>query len=164
MTADALSDLRVGRSESGYVVLVERRGTMRTSLALRRFADGLIDHEDCDLVVDLSHCEYLDSTFLGCLVDLYKLIGRESPGRFRIAADEERTRSLLVSTHLPIDGVSPKLISECLSIKLEKVELHNLGRHVMECHRRLAEIGGPNQVVFQRIADELTEELFADRD
>ena len=73
-----------------------------------------------------------------------------------------------MSTHLhtvlPIDEVSPKLISECLSIKLEKVELRNLGSHVMECHRRLAQIGGPNQVVFQRIADELAEELFADRD
>ena len=144
------SSLRVGRTDTGYLVLVEGRGTMRKSRTLHRFAMGCVDNQDCTLAVDLSKCDYLDSTFLGSLVDLYKRFGRWEANRFHIIVDEERCRYLLASAHLhtvlPISESPPRLIAECLFLRSFPIERRDLGRHVMECHRRLAELGGAESV------------------
>ena len=36
---------------------------------------------------------------------------------------------------------------------------YDLGRHIMECHRRLAELGGSQAASFRSIADHLAREL-----
>lgn len=161
-SSQSKSQLKVGRTRTGYLVCVEGRGTMQESTALHEFAAGCLGSADCVLAIDLSQCEYLDSTFMGCLVDLYKECGR-SDQMFQIVAGQQRAQYLLASTHLhtvlPITESPPELISECLTIRTGKIEPQQLGRHVMECHRRLAELGGPNQAVFRRIADQLAQEL-----
>ena len=163
MTPNNSSALRVGRTNTGYVVYVEGRGTMRESSALCDFAIGCVEDEECTLAVDLSRCDYLDSTFLGCLVSLNKRFGRPSAGRYTIVADEDRSRYLLATAHLhtvlPVEKSPPSIIAECFELRPATIEREELGRHVMECHRRLAELDGPNQAVFKRIADQLAAEL-----
>ena len=158
-----VSKMRVGRTAKGYLVQVEGRGTMRESRTLHDFAIGIISDQQCTLVVDLASCEYLDSTFLGCLVNLYKNFGRREANRFYVVANEDRSMSLLAPTRLhtvlPILDSPPLLIAECFALQPVETERDDLGQHIMECHRRLAEIGGPNQEVFNRIADQLEAEL-----
>ena len=43
-------------------------------------------------------------------------------------------------------------------------EPKDLGHHIMACHRQLAEIDGPDQNAFRRIADQLAEDLNKDSD
>ena len=157
------SNLRLGRTETGYIVYVAGRGIVRESRTLHEFALGIVEDGACTLAIDLSGCEYLDSTFMGCLVDLYKRFGKQSAKRFEIIADKERSRSLLAAAHLhtilPIGERPPQLIAECLVLALCELDRRQLGRHIMDCHRRLAELGGPNQEVFNRIANQLELEL-----
>lgn len=157
------STLRVGRVEKGYIVQVKGRGTMRESRTLHEFAIGIMADKQCTLVVDLTSCEYLDSTFLGCLVDLYKKFRRGESNRFHVVANEERSKQLLAPTRLhqvlPVLDSSPLPIVECLVLQPVKIVRDDLGRHIMECHRQLAEIGGPNQEIFSRIAEQLEAEL-----
>ena len=163
MVAEQKSNLRLGRTETGYLVYVVDRGTMRESRSLHEFALGIVEDGGCTLAVDLSQCDYLDSTFMGCLVDLYKRFGKQPAKRFEIIADEARSRSLLAASHLhtilPIHEHPPELIDECLVLTPCELDRRQLGRHIMDCHRRLAELGGPNQEVFSRIADQLELEL-----
>src|SRR5262249_19078749 len=94
------SALKVGRTRDGYRVRVEGKGTMRESPAVHEFAMHTLDAAPASLVIDLSGCDYLDSTFLGCLVDLHRRHGRERPARFEVAAPPQARLRLLASSRL----------------------------------------------------------------
>jgi anti-anti-sigma factor len=159
------STLRVGRTASGFLVQVEGRGTLSESPALQEFAIQSLDGPSgpSTVVVDLSHCDYLDSTFLGCLVSLHHKFNRKSPHRFQVAASSDKRQKLLAPTHLhhvlDLTDVSPEPISDVLEVSRPVVPGADLGRHVMECHRRLAELGGSRASSFRSIADQLAREL-----
>jgi anti-anti-sigma regulatory factor len=166
MRADAHgSTLRVGRTASGFLVQVEGRGTMSESPALQEFAVQSLDGPSgpSTVVVDLSHCDYLDSTFLGCLLSLHRKYNRTSPHRFQVAASGDQRQKLLAPTHLlqvlDLTEVCPELISDVLEVSRPILPGGDLGRHVMECHRRLAELGGSKSAAFRSIADQLAREL-----
>ncbi len=157
------SGLRVGRSNLGYVVFVFGRGTMLESPALHDFAMKCVDSENCTLAIDLMECEYLDSTFLGCLVDLHRCFRRDKKARYQVIANAACSQRLLAATQLqkflPVSDRPQQTIADCVELLSSKLERKEFGHHVMECHRRLAELGGPNQVVFERIAKQLAGEL-----
>lgn len=155
----------MGRTHDGHVVRVEGRGTMCESRALLELAEGCLAGGNCSLTIDLSACEYLDSTFLGCLVKLHKRFQSSASGEFRVAADADHRRQLLAPTlldrFLPLCQEGPDLVGQPVPLTPAEVDPKQLGHHVMECHRLLAEVGGPNQAVFRRIADQLASELEA---
>src|SRR5262249_20398476 len=114
------SKLRVGRTASGFLVQVEGRGTVSESPALQEFAVQSLDGPTgpSTVVVDLSHCDYLDSTFLGCLVNLHRKYNRTSPHRFQVAASRDKRQELLAPTRLnhllDLTEVCPEPISDVL--------------------------------------------------
>jgi anti-anti-sigma regulatory factor len=166
MRADAHgSMLRVARTASGFLVQVEGRGTLSESPALEAFAVRSLEgsYESSTLLVDLSRCDYLDSTFLGCLVNLHRKYNRTSPHRFQVAASGDKCQKLLAPTRLnhllDLTEVDPEPIAEVLEVTHPLLASADLGRHLMECHRRLAELGGSQAASFQSIADQLAREL-----
>jgi anti-anti-sigma factor len=60
---------------------VEGRATMALSLPLRRYAERCLEGGATALRVDLRHCTYMDSTFLGTLLTLQGAVGRRGGGR-----------------------------------------------------------------------------------
>jgi hypothetical protein len=155
--------LVVGRTASGYRLRVEGRGTLRESPAAHEFARLVLDTEDVTLVFALESCDYLDSTFLGSLVDLHRRYAKQEPPRFLLAASPEKRQRLLGPNHLDqllktIED-DPEVRGEEFVLQHAAKEASELGWHIMECHRRLAELAGPNQAAFQEIADGLAREL-----
>src|SRR4051812_36843229 len=130
-----LSTLKVGRTRDGYRVRVAGRGTMRESPAVHQFAMHAIEDGPGNLVIDLSACDYLDSTFLGCLADLHKRLGRSGTPRFAVAAPPQARRRLLAPSHLdallnPIEE-APEVIGEDLDLPANAMSPGELGLHVM---------------------------------
>ena len=157
------SRLTVGRAGTGYLLRVLGRGTMRESPAAHEFASRVLDNGGGPLYVALDQCDYLDSTFLGALVDLHRHHGRCDPPRFSIAATSATRARLLGPNHLvgllrAVEEV-PSVIGEEVELPTGARDSRDLGQHVMECHRRLAELDGPNRLAFERIADQLAREL-----
>ena len=157
------SQTRVSRTCSGYCIRVEGRGTLRESPAIHALARHVLESEPGTVIFDLEVCAYLDSTFLGALVDLHRRYGVAEPGRFLVAAHPEARRRLFGPNCLEelfryIERFPDEAGEE---FELPAVELgrDDLGRHVLECHRRLAELAGPNQAAMQRIVERLAEEL-----
>ena len=114
-------------------------------------------------MIDLAACDYLDSTFLGSLADLHKRYGVKQPPRLLVIADLEGRKRLLGPNHLDrlfhylqgdLEAIGDDLVLPPMSLPRE-----DLGRHVLECHRRLVELGGPNQAAMQGVVDRLAEEL-----
>ena len=165
MSDDSDSNLLIGRIETGYVIVVLGRGTCRESAAVEQFATQSLRADNCAVTIDLTACDYLDSTFLGCLVHLYRHFGLEQPSRFVIVASPEKVHKLLapsrLDTLLPIVSKSPDIHDTLMVLPQTKVDEFQLGRHVMECHRLLADLGGPHAAAFANVANQLEKELLS---
>jgi anti-anti-sigma regulatory factor len=159
-TAAGRSTVELGRTGDGFLMRIVGRGTMRESLAFHEQMIDCLAQGSVKLVVDLNDCDYLDSTFLGCLVNLHRRLGAE---RLLIAAGQQRRKSLLSAMRLErfftLIEIAPESVCCPTAISSEVIDSRDLGRHAMNCHRELASLGGPNQAIFTRIADQLAQEL-----
>ncbi len=155
------SELLIGRFSNGIVVRVIGRGTMRESPAFRAAAElGL---KAGAVVFDATRCEYLDSTFLGCLIGLKKACENTPQRRFLIAASPATRIKLFCTSSLDryFDFIDtcPEVLAPCAAMDVGNLVPDELGRHVMRCHERLAEMGGRESATFQAVADRLAKEL-----
>jgi len=155
--------LTVDGTESGYVCRIEGRGTMGESPHVRDFICGAIA-DGAHVVLDLSTCEYLDSTFLGCLVMLHAR-GENQDGSFRIFADPSRREKLLGTVHLDhylnFTDECPAGTGDPVTLDVSVLDRAEFGEHLLETHRKLAELGGPAAGTFQKVADQIARELGA---
>jgi anti-anti-sigma regulatory factor len=155
--------LKVARTTTGHCIRVEGRGTMRESRSASEFAARSLEVPGATVVIDLSACDYLDSTFLGCLVEMHKRAGRATPPRFLVLAPPEKVKKLLGPTRLDLvvktTAEPPVIVGEYVTLPSAEPSSPDVMRHVMECHRRLAELAGPQQAAFAAIADSIEREL-----
>jgi ABC-type transporter Mla MlaB component len=164
--------LEAFRTEAGCLIRVAGRGTMRESRVCHDYALRCLEGAAADgwdppeplVVIDLSECQRLDSTFLGALVDLHNRFNGDGKTRVAIAAPPGAARELLSCSRLdrllPVWDEPPPARGEGAPLVADRpLDAGDLGRHVMECHRRLAEQGGPAAKIFARIADQLQREL-----
>jgi anti-anti-sigma regulatory factor len=159
----ATSVLKVAAAPGGYCIRIEGRGTMRESHSAAQFAGRALSEPDMAVTADLSACEYLDSTFLGCLVDLHRRAGKCTPPRFRVVAPPDKVQKLLHPMRLELvlrpSAEAPQVLGEYVALPAAEPGSPDVMRHVMECHRLLAETGAPQKAAFAAIADSIEREL-----
>jgi anti-anti-sigma regulatory factor len=160
----AASVLLCAPTDDGFLMRIVGRGTLRESPVFRELVVKCLETEgQPEVVVDVSQCEYLDSTFMGCLIWLHKYAGELSPQRFRFFASPERFRELfafcMLDRVLNLTQSCPEPVEEFIVIPLADLDAHELGRHVAECHRRLAELGTRESARLARIANRISREL-----
>ena len=157
------ASMQVSKTDAGYVVRITGRGTMLESPALAEFAAGCLANSGDSLLVDLSACEYLDSTLLGCLVTLHRRFGNANPPRFEIAAADDVCERLFGPTRLVrffnVIKEAPAAVDTSVPLECSMPERDEFGRHIMRCHKELADLGGPESDSFARIAERLAREL-----
>lgn len=156
------SALKVGRTSTGYCVYVEGHGTLHESHALDEFAHIAAGSGPYTLTLDLSNCDYLDSTFLGCIVSFQRHSAAAAPA-FAIVNPSDRCRKLFKDLRLEsiltiLQDARPQ-VTELETIPTESRNPQEIAQHIMQCHRRLAEIESPKQAVFAKIADQFEKEL-----
>ena len=159
----ATAVLKVARTPSGYLLRVEGRGTMHESLVAHQFALASLGEESGELIFDLSACEYLDSTFLGCLFDLHRRFDQEQATRVSLLSPSERCRQSIRSVKLDsvlkvVDGPAPT-VSDSVTLSTTPTGAGELGEHILQCHRQLGRLGPENEKEFGSIADRLEREL-----
>ncbi len=160
----AHSVLEVGRTNDGFVIRVEGRGSMHESPGLRAFViQALETASTVRLTVDLSECEYLDSTFLGCLVGLHSKFNPGGSHRLQVAGSDDKLRELFgpsgLQRILPRTTCADGAVNEWLAVPAADLDRDELGRHLIDCHRRLAAVGGPQAETFAAIADQIESEI-----
>lgn len=173
MSQTSASMIRVASSAAGFLVRVEGWGTMRESPLLQDFAGECLEGNRWPLVVDLSACGYLDSTFLGCLVGLHRRFGGDPPRFFVAAGAAERQRLLApLQLHrvLRLIDEAPQPSGGWLTLcatrhgsphgtNSQEKDVLQLGRHLLECHRRLADLGAANEAVFGPVIEQLAADV-----
>lgn len=163
----ARANITVARFSSGVTIRVDGPGTIGESQLLHAFALEVLRGEEGErVIIDLADCAYLDSTFLGGLISLFR---RHSGGRFAVYAPEARRRALFgqsrLDTVLPFVEELPAAAGDRLRLEAPSTlgASDDLARHVIDCHRRLAELGGADAPELARVADAIAAELDADR-
>lgn len=155
------SQMLMGQLPDGVVIRVEGRGTMQSSPAFRTAAE--IALRAGHVVCDMTDCEYLDSTFLGCLIGVQKAAEKNRRAKFVIAADTHERIKLFSTSSLDryFDFVDDydEPVSEWMTIEGDRLDAEALSRHVLECHERLADRGGKDGEAFRRVVDKLSVEL-----
>jgi anti-anti-sigma regulatory factor len=163
----AARSVSVAPTDTGCCLRVTGRGTVRESSIACDVATKTLESSPAAIVVfDLTSCTYLDSTFLGTLTGLFHHYGRPTPHRFFIAAPPDTRKKLMGPSRL--DRLLPSLDSTPATAgpfvplaAMSEAEPAEVARHVMTCHRALAQVEGPMQGAFARIADQLEKELAA---
>lgn len=158
------SVLKVGRGEDGWICRVEGPGRVRESPAFQKMVDRLLDQaDDARLIVDLSECEMLDSTFLGCLAALYGRYAQGGMPRIVLYAPDDVRQRLFgpsqIDRHLQFRAVAPESDGEWMDVPISVLDERSLGRHIMESHKTLAQRGGPLAAAFAAIAQQFADEL-----
>ena len=96
---------------------VEGWGTMPQSLAIRRWVENQPPPAVQTLRIDLAHCTYMDSTFIGTLIFLKRLLAK-AQGSFVLIHPSPECRQLLmkmgiarpsVSSMSPRPAITPRL-------------------------------------------------------
>ncbi len=75
------------------------RATLTKAVKFKEFVSETIDSGTTKLVVDLSICEYIDSTFLGALVSLLKKVTALN-GDIRLVYNKETPSLMFVLTRM----------------------------------------------------------------
>jgi anti-anti-sigma factor len=161
--ADPQGVLKIAPIDGGLMVRVEGRGTMRESAVAREsLLPTLAGDTPLQAVVDLTACEHLDSTFLGCLMDLHRAAAAKGGG-FAVACDAENCKRLLGAMRLDrllrVLPQPPAPLADWTTLSMPALDPAALSRHVLQCHARLAELDTPLQPVFQKIVAQLRKEL-----
>jgi anti-anti-sigma regulatory factor len=156
--------VKVAPTEQGCCIRIEGCGTMQESRAAQDLAASTLETTpDAVVVFDLCDCEYLDSTFIGCLLQLYRAHGRSKPPRCMVAAPQVKRKKLLgacaVDRLIPAVDSPPNVLGQWVNLAQFKGDRTELMRHVMECHRALSEVDCPMKGAFAKIADGIERDL-----
>lgn len=141
---------------------VEGQATMYHGLPLRRMAEKSIAEGARLLQVDLRHCTYMDSTFIGTLLLLKRNTGREGFDLVLLSPSAQCQRLL---HQMGVDGFCPMITvdelptSSWIEIACGVDEPNQFNDNLLEAHQELASLPGPVSAPFQGIVRHLSQEL-----
>ena len=153
----------VAPTDTGCVIRVQGRGTMKESPTVKAVAmQALVGDERTIVAIDLSTCDYLDSTFLARWWNCTTGLADQSQPDFwsRLLGRSERRCSIpRIDLIIPSTDSAPATRGDWVPIRVEPVGPRELSQHMMECHRSLSKFDSPMSGTFAKIADHLEREL-----
>src|SRR5262245_27981229 len=164
--ADSSGTIIATFESSTAVVRVRGRAQAHQCPAFRRFAEEVFSGRAHRLQVDLSECEYFDSTFLGTLLHLRKTPGQDGGSMLTLVAPSEQCLQILgrmgAKSLFRIDnGCSANDDSQWNLLPEEQPGQCGLDfkKNVVQAHQELAQVPGPMQDQYKMIAEMAAEDL-----
>jgi len=140
---------------------VHGSGCMADSLPFRRFAESCLNDGATHISVDLRHCCYLDSTFLGTLLQLQKA-SRKHKAEMTLVSPSSECRSLLhqIGVHDLFTTVTIDEPNAGNWLAMDGVaNVNDFNDNVLAAHEELATLGGKSGECFKRVASCLKEDM-----
>jgi anti-anti-sigma regulatory factor len=171
--ATAGSPIRIGTTAQGdCLIQIVDRATMHHSPSTEQLVVQTLERDpNVSVIIDLTGTTYLDSTFLGCIFGLHRrfIQRKELPSagqkpRLRIHASPAKLHELYGPLRLDKliqadPNPAPRPVGATVPMPESPTDHSTICRHVMDCHRRLAEADSPAKAAFVKIADAMEREL-----
>jgi len=155
--------VRVQQHEDRVTFQLEGQGAMHHSPSVRRFAEQSLAGGMMALYVDLRHCTHMDSTFLGTLLFLKRLVERREEGKFALLSPSPQCRRLLQQMGLDkvfaITNMEEPATSVWTDLQSEPTDITTFKRNVVQAHQELGRLEGPTGETFRELASGLAGEL-----
>jgi len=155
--------VRVYQHDQAVTFQVEGQATMHHSPAVRRYAEQSLTVGTTALSVDLRRCIHMDSTFLGTLLVLKRLVERREKGAFALISPSPQCRQLLremglekIFAVVDVEELAPDVWTELPS---GPGDLTAFKRNVVQAHQELGRLDGPAGETFRTLATEMAQEL-----
>src|SRR4051794_22787763 len=155
MAAAVQGVVRVHRADQTVTFRVEDRATMAQSPALRRCAEQNLASGARVVHVDLRHCTYLDSTFLGTLLCLKRDMDRRGQGEFALVSPSPQCSRLF--QQMGVVEIFPVVTADELppgawaDLSGGADDVNALKGNVMQAHQELARLPGAAGAAFQGV-------------
>lgn len=165
------NSITVGIFEGFSWIRCEGKGSFMNSPVLKEFGDARIRAGEPLLVVDLSACSGMDSTFMGTLAGMSARLTDLHGGILQIADPGSRNLHSLEDLGLdhlmeidPADAPWREMVSQireqlCVPGEAGAMSIHQRKRHVLESHMHLAEINDRNAKEFSDVVNHLKREI-----
>lgn len=155
----------------------EGKGSFLNSTELKAFGDERIAAGEKLLVVDLSACTGMDSTFMGTLAGLASRISAKPGGALHVADAGERNRTSLEDLGLDfmmeidppsapwrgqVDVIRQSLKSQ--SAKTGGLPSMERANHVLNAHKNLSAINRKNAQEFKNVVEALEGEVSKEKE
>lgn len=147
--------IRVRQDAQGITVQVVGWGRMQQSMPVRRLGESCLAEGSGLFRVDLRHCSYLDSTFLGTLLYLQRAARKLGKGQVVLISPSPECCRLFKQIGVE-DCFAVACVDEFpaedwreLSCPSDDVEAFN--QNVIQAHEELANVGGPAGDKFQAV-------------
>jgi serine phosphatase RsbU (regulator of sigma subunit)/anti-anti-sigma regulatory factor len=152
-----------GESEDGCFLALRGRGTWTASDAFHATARGILD-AGRPLVIDLSACVYLDSTFLGTIHELVQRAATGARGGVRIQGVHGEVRQafeeLSMETVLrAADVVAAPLPEKLQPLAGEQAAANPSRLRILQAHEALASLSEQNRAKFGAVVETLRSQL-----
>lgn len=155
-----LGVLRVHVAAQTVTFQPEGRATMHQSLPLRQRAEQALAAGAQSVCVDLRRCTYMDSTFLGTLLFLLRLLRPQGPKAFTLVCPSPACLEILQQMGLhrvyPIVTADEPAAEGWEVVCIEKADMLCFQGNIVRAHQELAELPGPTGECFKPVAQCLT--------
>jgi len=156
--------LRVHQGEQTVTFQAEGVLRMPHSLPLRRFAEKAVVDGAAAVHVDLCRCTYMDSTFVGTLLCLFKEFTK---ARREFAVLSPSQECVQLFRQMGLDKVLPVVTREApagpwLDLTADAGEVDVCKRNVIQAHRSLADLDGAAGEPFRAVMRVLDREAKAE--
>jgi anti-anti-sigma factor len=154
--ATAQGIVRFHQKERTLTFRVEGRATMNHSTPMRRCAERAIEAGANCICVDLRNCSYMDSTFLGTLLTLRKMLASRCKGELLLITPSEACCRILQQMGL-IDVLAMQSVEVDTSavwseLVTEAPDAGTFKRTIAQAHEELANLPGSAGEQFKAVA------------
>ena len=169
-----VAPIYVGQLQNGVVwIRVEGKGSFQNSHGVKEFATLMINRGSKQFVIDLENCPVMDSTFMGTIVGIKKLLGTQNQTNLEIINANSRNTQLLVSLGIDLllkldtEGNSWTEIRNKISNHIQNSHYLNITemskeeniQQSLEAHRDLSKANKDNVPRFKDVIHYLEQEL-----
>jgi len=153
------------------VIRVEGRGSFKVSSPLKQFIHQVIEKKSANrIVIDMSDCTGMDSTFMGVIAGLACLIKSKQEFRFKLINLSEKNKKLLVT--LGVDRVVDYALASEKDSELNTCDLCggepltadfsnklDAAKTTLEAHETLVDINPDNYSKFKSVLEFLENDV-----
>ncbi len=154
--ATAQGIVRFHQQERTLTFRVEGRATMNQSTPMRRCAERAVDAGATEICVDLRNCSYMDSTFLGTLLTLRKLLAGRSRKELILITPSEACCRILQQMGLldvlVIHSIESDPLVGWTDLVTESPDAGTFKRTIAQAHEELASLPGQAGEQFKAVA------------